>query len=123
MCSGNAARDTSTRIRLGLQQRAPANLRRHGLRAVRRFVVLLLADLASFWVMRELLRSVRDFALLGTTVADGLQALFPRGILSGWQFAAALVAGLVVTGNYGPGDTRRNPRGLFLASALATALP
>ena len=116
-------RDTPVRVRLGLQQRAPATLRRHVVQAARRFVVLLVADLASFWVMRELLGSLRDFAVLGTTVADQMQTLLPRGILSGWQFAAALVVGLLVTGNYGRGDTRRDPRRLFLASALATALP
>ena len=116
-------RDTPTRIRLGLQQRAPATLRRHVVRGARRFVVLLVADLASFGVMRALLRSVRDYALLGSAVSDQAQALFPRGILSGWQFAAALVVALVVTGNYGRGDMRRDPRRLFLAAALATALP
>jgi exopolysaccharide biosynthesis polyprenyl glycosylphosphotransferase len=123
MLSGNTAQDTPTQVRLGLQQRAPATLRRHVVRAARRFVVLFVADLASFWVMRELLRSLRDFALFGTTVADGLQALSPRGILNGWQFAAALVVGLLVTGTYGRGDMRRDPRRLFFAAALATALP
>src|SRR6185436_14126681 len=70
-----------------------------------------------------LLRSVRDFAVLGQTFSDGAGALFPRGILNGWQYAVALFVGLLVLGSYGPGDLRRNPRRLFLASALATALP
>ena len=52
---GSVARDASTRIRLDLQRRAPANFRRHGLRGVRRFVVLLVADLA---VVGELLARV-----------------------------------------------------------------
>src|SRR5258708_4908559 len=98
MPSGNTARHTPTSIRLGLQRRAPANLRRHGTGAARRFVVLLLAGLGSFWVMPELLRSVRDYAVLGATVSDQVQALFPRGILSGWQFAAALFVPLIVPG-------------------------
>src|SRR5207249_11567340 len=41
------------RVRLGLQQRAVTNLHNHVLRAVRRFAVLLVADLASFYVLRE----------------------------------------------------------------------
>src|SRR5947199_6714442 len=44
-------------------------------------------------------------------------------MLNGWQYAAALFVGLVILGNYGPGDQRRNAKRLFLACALATALP
>jgi exopolysaccharide biosynthesis polyprenyl glycosylphosphotransferase len=111
------------RVRLGLQRRAQVNVRRHLYRAVRRFGVLLVADLGSFYVMRALLRAVRDDGVLGDAIARTLSAALPKGILNGWQFAAALVVGLFVMGNYGPGDLRRNPRGLFLACALATALP
>ncbi len=111
------------RVRLGLQQRASENLRRHLVRAARRFSVLLVADLASFGVMRSLLRAVRDHAVFGSQVAGLFEGVFARGILNGWQYAAALLVGLLVTGNYEPGDRRRDPRRLFLACALATALP
>ncbi len=116
-------REHRTAARLGLQRRAQFNLRRHFLRSLRRFVVLVVVDLASFYVMRAVLRAVRDQAVLGTTLADQLRAVLPQGILNGWQYAAALFMALVVLGNYGPGDERRNARRLFVASALATALP
>ena len=116
-------RDTPVLVRLGLQRRAQVNLRRHLSRAIRRFAVLLVADLASFYVMRALLRAVREEAVLGGWLAGQLAAVLPKGILNGWQFAAALLVGLLVTGNYGPGDQRRDPRRLFLACALATSLP
>src|SRR2546426_5955628 len=90
---------------------------------MRRFTVLLVADLASFYMMRELMRAVRDLALFGEGVAAPLQAALPRGILNGWQYAVALFVALFVTGNYGRGDQRRDVRRLFIASALATALP
>jgi len=45
-------RDTRVRARLGLQQRASSNIRRHLVRGTRRFLVLVVADLASFYVMR-----------------------------------------------------------------------
>src|SRR4051794_31715714 len=48
------------RARFGLQRRGQVNFRRHLLRALRRFAVLLTTDLASFYVMRELVRAVRD---------------------------------------------------------------
>lgn len=116
-------RRRNTPARLGLQRRAQSNFQRHFFRGFRRFVVLVIADLASFYVMRALVRAVRDDAVLGQTFSSRLTALLPPGILNGWQFAAALFVGLVVLGNYGPGDERRNPKRLFLACALATALP
>ena len=115
--------DAPVRVRLGLQQRAAANLHSHVLRAVRRFAVLLGADLASFYVMRELVRAVRDYAWLGERLAGQLGGILPHGILNGWQYAAALFVALFLTGNYGQGDQRRDARRLFLACALATALP
>ena len=116
-------RDTPARVRLGLQQRAPANLRRHMQRAAVRFLVLVIGDLVSFGVMRELLRAVRDRAVLGAWIAAPVRMVLPPGILAGWQYAAALLVGLVVMGNYRPGDRRRDPGRLFFACALATALP
>ena len=112
-----------TPVRLGLQRRAQSNFQRHFLRGLRRFVVLVIADLASFYVMRALLRTVRDNALLGSGLATNLTTLLPAGILNGWQYAAALFVSLIILGNYGPGDERRNAKRLFLACALATALP
>src|SRR5439155_1485321 len=85
--------------------------------------VLVAVDMLSFGVMRELLRAVREHALLGAAVAERIQLGFPTGSLNGWQYAVALFVGLVVVGAYGPGDQRRDPRRLFAACALATALP
>jgi len=110
-------------VRLRLQRRAPANLRHHLMRAAVRFTVLLVADLASFGLMREMVRAVRDSVLVGDTLAGRFEAMLPPGILNGWQYAGALFVGLLVTGNYGRGDQRRDPRRLFLGAALATALP
>ncbi len=115
--------DAPANIRLGLQRRAAANLRSHVLRAMRRFTALLVADLATFYVMRELVRAVRDLGVFGQGLAAPLQSALPRGILNGWQYAVALFVALFVTGNYGRGDQRRDARRLFIASALATALP
>ena len=109
--------------RLELQHLGITNLRRHAQRAGIRFVVLVLADLASFGVMRELIRSVRDYGVFGTWVGSMAERVMPLGILGGWQFAAALFVSLIVLGCYGQGDRRRDVRRLFLAASLATALP
>src|SRR6266480_4007580 len=112
-----------TTARLELQRRAPFTLRRHLARAVGRFAVLLTADLAAFAVLRELYRSVGEGALLGAWIGRTVQQLLPAGYLDGWQYALALVLGLIVTGNYGAGDRRRDAARLFWGCALATALP
>jgi len=116
-------RAAPVRVRLGLQQRAPRNLRRHLVRALGRVTALIVADLAAFGLMRALLRALRNYAVLGSAVAAALQAVLPPRMLNGWQFASALLVGLVIMGTYGPGDRRRDPRRLFAAVALATALP
>src|SRR5207302_4873159 len=121
--SARAGRKAPVRMRLDLQQRAATNLRRHMLRALRRFAVLVVADLASFYVMRELVRAVREYAWLGDRVAARVGNALPPGILNGWQYAAALFVALFLTRNYGRGDQRRDPQRLFIACALATALP
>src|SRR6267154_453327 len=110
-------------VRLGLQDRGQSNFRRHFLRGLRRFATLLVGDLASFYIMRALVRAVRDSATVGPEIATQVLRWLPVGILNGWQYAAALFVGLLVLGNYGPGDQRRDPKRLFLACALATALP
>src|SRR6266511_3992411 len=83
-------RRRNTPARLGLQRRAQSNFRRYFLRGLRRFAVLVIADLASFYVMRVLVRAVRDDAVLGQAISTELRTLVPAGILNGWQFAAAL---------------------------------
>ena len=110
-------------VRLGLHRQAVYNLRTHVQRAISRFSALLVADLTVFALMRELIRFVRDESAFGLRVASLLQNIVPTGYLNGWQYAAALILGLLVLGNYGQGDRRRDPGRVFLACALATALP
>src|SRR5438445_9217765 len=110
-------------IRLRLQRQAPANLRHHVLRAVTRLAVLVAADLATFALLRGLIRAARDGAVFGEGLAQEVQRVLPAGYLNGWQFAGALLLGLLVTGSYGQGDRRRDPARLFAACTLAAALP
>src|SRR2546422_779041 len=110
-------------VRLQLQRWAPANLRQHMRRGVVRLTALIAADLGSLVIMRALVRAARDDELLGGRLATWLQAQLPAGYLTGWQFAIALLLGLVVFRTYGPGDRRRDPARLFFACALASALP
>jgi len=119
----DAASDVSLPVRLGLQQQASSNLRRHVARGARRMLALLAGDIVCFFAMRAFMQFVRDGALLGQGLARFSQDVFARGILNGPQFGAALLIGLVVTGCYGPGERPWSARRLFLACALATAMP
>src|SRR5258705_1734360 len=83
---------------MGLQRRAASTVRRHLTRAAGRFVVLLLADLAAFAILRELYRSVGEGLLLGRWIGALVQELLPAGYLDGWQYAIALIVALVLTG-------------------------
>lgn len=126
--AGPAARNRTSREplvfseRVRLQIEGPRNVRRHLWRAVMRFIVLVLADLATFFTLRAAIHSFRDSALLGRALADLLGTLIPRATLGGGQFAASVLLALLVTGNYGQGDARRDARQLFVGSSLAAAL-
>src|SRR3989441_10170857 len=111
------------RATMDLQRRAPRNLRRHLERATVRLLVLVTADLAAFAGLRELYRLVGEGEALGALVARPIETLLPAGYLDGWQYAAALIIGLFVTGNYGPGDARCAPQRLLAGCLLATGLP
>ncbi len=115
--------DEAAKLRLGLQRRARLNLRRHIRRDLVRIGVLIAADISVFLAMREMVRAVRDHGMLGEASARLMGELLPKGILSGAQFGLALLLGLLVTGNYGEGDARRDTGRLLRGAALAAALP
>ena len=64
-------------IRLHLQRRGPANLRHHVRRAVVRLAVLVGADMATFALLRALIRAARDGAVFGAGFAHEK---------SGWRY-------------------------------------
>ena len=88
-------------------------LRRHYVRNVARIVILVSADIGTFLLFREVIRSMRNGAVLGNGLAGYLRDVLPQGYLGGSQFVAALMVGLVFAGTYGRGDNRRNLGRLF----------
>jgi exopolysaccharide biosynthesis polyprenyl glycosylphosphotransferase len=108
--------------RLMLQRRAPDATRRHAVRAMLRGVGLLTLDLGTFWVLRGIVRLVRDEAVYGEPLATALQSVFPQGLLGGFNFVVALVIGLSLSGAYGRGDQRRDLSRIAKGTALAVSL-
>ena len=108
--------------RMVLQRRAQATIRRHWMRAVVRIVVLIGVDLGAIEGLRASVRAVSDGLVFGERAATAVHGLLPEGYLGGWQFAAALLVGLSLSGAYGPGDCRRDARRLFIGISFGVAL-
>jgi len=83
---------------------------------------LLASDVAVVFLVRALVRLVRDRGVLGPEAVEFFQWLWPRGILWGPRLLVALVLSLGIMGAYGAGDRRRDPGRVLGAAALACGL-
>jgi exopolysaccharide production protein ExoY len=100
--------------------RASENLRRHAWRAVRRIGALLLADSICFVLARIVSRLITN----GPVDPERVTAVHLAGVEgSEAGLVLAFLAGTAISGSYGAGDSRRHIGRLFLAAAIASALP
>jgi lipopolysaccharide/colanic/teichoic acid biosynthesis glycosyltransferase len=83
--------------------------------------VLIVADLATYWALRSIVRSLRDGAL-GDGVGGLVSTLFAEGFLGGPQYAVALVLSLLIAGAYGAGERRRDTGRVLYGVALAALI-
>jgi exopolysaccharide biosynthesis polyprenyl glycosylphosphotransferase len=102
---------------------AALNVRAHAFRATARVAALLVVDVGAFALLRAGVRLLRSGTGAAAPALVELRALLHAGYLGGWQFATALLLGLVVTGSYGSGDRRRESHRIIGACALAALLP
>lgn len=109
--------------RLAVSRRAPRTIRLHLLRSLRRVLVLVAADASTLILLREVVRGLRDAAWLGDPLAAAMAQLVPGGPVRDLQMLPAILLGLLVTGNYGAGDRRRDEGSLVAGVALGLALP
>lgn len=109
--------------RLDLARGAPQVMRKHLARTVVRISVLLTGDACALLVLRFIMRGIRDQAWLGPTVASVVTRMIPTGAVPLVQLLPAIFLGLIVLGNYGPSDRRRDAGRLLAGSALGLALP
>ena len=106
---------------LTLHRLAPQNARHSWTRAIVHHWALVAADLVALGAVVALYVTVRT-GVVGNRLADLVSAVVPDGYVPLGEFTAALLLALFVTGNYGYGDARREPRRLLGATALATGL-
>ena len=107
--------------RLTLHRLAPQNARHGWTRAIVHHGALVVADLLALGAVVALYLGVRG-GVIGTPLAEFARAIVPAGYVRLGEFTAALLLALLITGNYGYGDARREPGRLLGATALATAL-
>lgn len=119
---GQSARSSSATPRLALNSQAPRVVRLHLSRATLRIGALVIADIATLAILRELLFGLRDSAWLGTGIAGILQEVVPDGALSSVQIGIAVLIGLCTLRNYDPGDSRRDASRLILGAGLGVLI-
>ena len=107
---------------IALQGRAVAARRRHVWRGFARAAVLLAVDCGILLLLREMWRGVRDSGWLGTDPAGLASSLVPQGSFPNGELLAGVVIGLLVLGNYGAGDHRRDPSTITAGAMLGLAL-
>lgn len=108
--------------RLLLQQRGPHASRKHLAHAIARFASLAALDTATFLMLRQGIRWLRDDAVLGAGIAGPLREVFPQGLLGGISFPIALLIGLFIADAYHRGDSRRDPRIVARGVGIAVAM-
>lgn len=105
-----------------LQWRARVAVRRHAIRGFVRGGILVLADLGVMYLLKFFLRALRDGGQLGPAIQSAVAITLPRGRTYPLEFAAAVIAGLFLSGAYGAGDRRRNHAVLAFGATLGIAL-
>ena len=107
---------------LVLQRRAGRMLRQHLLRGIIRGAILILADMAALSGLQLLKLAIRDQQIFGSAVAELTLKLVPLGSYPAPRLMTAMILSLIVLGNYGQGDHRRDPANITLATLLGFGL-
>lgn len=108
--------------RVVLQRRASRTLLMHALRATSRILLLLIADIAAFLLVRVAVNVVQTSQKLEPLDAATRWAVPPLGSAGGWQMGGALVVGLLIAGAYRSGDNWRSLRHIVSGVLLAAGL-
>jgi len=109
-------------VRTRLRERRPVSVKRHTARIATRLAVLLTGDLLAVAVCQATATVAVSDGLLGGSLATQLARAIEAGYATGVNFGLALVASLVVTGNYSRHRRLNISLRLLAASSLASAV-
>jgi exopolysaccharide biosynthesis polyprenyl glycosylphosphotransferase len=109
-------------VRTKLRERRPVSVRRHTARIATRLGVLLVGDIVGIVVCQMLASWTASNAIFGAALATQFSKALGAGYGAGVNFGAAVIAGLIITGNYSRHRQLNGRLRLLAASALASAL-
>jgi len=109
-------------VRTKLRERRPASVRRHTARIATRLSVLLVGDVVAIVLCQVLAVFAARNGVLGDALANQFSKALGAGYGAGIDFGAAIIASLLITGNYSRHRQLNGRLRLLAASALASAL-
>ena len=109
-------------VRTRLRERRPVSVKRHTARIGIRLGILLLGDIAAIMVCQTFSSIAASSNLLGPGVAAQFSKALQAGYGAGFNFSIAIIASLMITGNYSRHRRLNGRLRLLAASALASAV-
>ena len=109
-------------VRTRLRERRPVSVRRHTARIAIRLGILLLGDVAAIMICQAFSSLAASSNVLGPGVAAQFSRALQAGYGSGLNFSIAIIASLMITGNYSRHRRLNGRLRLLAASALASAV-
>ncbi|MEO5590137.1 MAG: hypothetical protein ABIS03_11170, partial [Gemmatimonadaceae bacterium] len=110
------------RVRTRLRERRPVSVKRHSARIATRLGVLLVGDIAAIIVCELLSSMAAGSSTLGASIATQFSRALEAGYGTGLNFGMAVIASLLITGNYSRHRRLNGRLRLLAASALASAV-
>jgi hypothetical protein len=110
------------RVRTRLRERRPVSVKRHSARIATRFGVLLVGDIAAIIICELLSAVAAESSVLGKGIASQFSRALEAGYGAGFNFGLAVVASLIITGNYSRHRRLNGRLRLLAASSLASAV-
>ncbi|HEU4880000.1 MAG TPA: exopolysaccharide biosynthesis polyprenyl glycosylphosphotransferase [Gemmatimonadaceae bacterium] len=110
------------RTRTRLRERRPVSVKRHSARIATRFGVLLMGDIAAIIVCELLSAVAAQSSVLGRGIATQFSRALEAGYGAGFNFGLAVIASLIITGNYSRHRRLNGRLRLLAASSLASAV-
>ena len=110
------------RVRTKLRERRPVSVRRHTARIATRLGVLLVGDIAAVLVCELLSSIAAQGSLFGQSIATQFARALDTGYGTTLNLAFAVIASLIVTGNYSRHRRLNGTLRLLAAASLAAAI-
>lgn len=108
-------------VRTRLRERRPVSVRRHTARIATRLGVLLIGDVAAILLCQLIASATASGTVLGESIAAQFSRALGAGYGAGVNFGVAVIASLIVTGNYSRHRRLNGRLRLLAAASLASA--